>query len=352
MGEIALVIPNNIWICPYVSIYSRILDEEGIKYDTISWNRDGREEIGIQYNCQEKSRNFFSVFLSYVKYSRFVKKTIKEKRYKKLIIFTPQVGLFLAPFLKKHFQGKFIFDYRDLSIEQKPIFLKHLRRLLSCSFANVISSPGFKKYLPEGYDYLISHNFNVGMAKDSLYGSYEPINVDALSVLTIGAIRTDSNYEVIDALGNQEGIKLNFVGKGIAAPVLEQYAKEKGYRNITFTGFYKKEEEKDIYEKNTFVNIVYPLIPSHISALSNRFYNSLIFRRPMIVTRKTVQGDYAEKYGVGLVINDCTDLPYQLRRYIKELDVDNYQNNCRNLLSVLLEENSKFDEVVRKFIKS
>ncbi len=72
----------------------------------------------------------------------------------------------------------------------------------------------------------------------------------------------------------------------------------------------------------------------------------------MIVTRKTVQGDYAEKYGVGLVINDCTDLPYQLRRYIKELDVDNYQNNCRNLLSVLLEENSKFDEVVRKFIKS
>jgi len=142
------------------------------------------------------------------------------------------------------------------------------------------------------------------------------------------------NYEVMDALGNVPGFKLSFVGKGNAAEALERYAKGKGYDNVVFTGFYKKEKEPSIYKQHALVNIIYPLIPSHISALSNRFYNSLIYKRPMIVTRGTVQGDYAEQYGVGLVIDNCEKLDEIILEYQKNLDSVQYQKQCNLLLKL------------------
>jgi hypothetical protein len=328
-----------------------MLDEMGVEYDIISWNREGREEAGIQFNYKEKSRNQLAVLWSYLKYARFLRRTIRKNEYDKLIIFTPQVGIFLSSFLEKYYRGRYIFDYRDLSIEQKSIFLKRFRMVLSNSYANVISSPGFKRYLPQEFDYLVSHNFNIGIVKKTLDNKVLQYEGDSLSILTIGALRTDMNREVMDALGNVSGVQMSFVGKGIAAASLEHYAEDKGYDNVKFTGFYKKEEESEIYKNHLFVNIIYPLIPSHISALSNRFYNSLIYKRPMIVTRGTIQGDYAEKYDVGLVIDNLDNLNDKLKDYRKGLNFIDYTQKCNRLLTDFLKENETFEQVVRTFVE-
>ena len=351
MKKIALVIPNNIWVSPYLSIYTRMFDNKGVAYDIISWNREGRDEEGIQFQYKEKSRNLLAVLWSYLKYARFLKKTIENKGYEKLIIFTPQVGIFLSSFLEKNFKGRYIFDYRDLSLEQKPIFATRFRKVLSNSYANIISSPGFKRYLPQDFDYFVSHNFNVSVVNKALEEETSSNMTETSTVLTIGALRTDMNYEVMDALGNVPGFKLSFVGKGNAAEALERYAKGKGYDNVVFTGFYKKEEEPSIYEKHALVNIIYPLIPSHISALSNRFYNSLIYKRPMVVTRGTVQGDYAEQYGVGLVVDNCDNLDIKIKEYRTKMDFIRYTMQCNLLLNHFLIENKAFEDKVNSFVK-
>ena len=72
MKKIALVIPNNIWVSPYLSIYTRMFDNKGVAYDIISWNREGRDEEGIQFQYKEKSRNLLAVLWSYLKYARFL----------------------------------------------------------------------------------------------------------------------------------------------------------------------------------------------------------------------------------------------------------------------------------------
>ena len=352
MKKIALVIPNNLWVSPYISIYTLLFDNLKIEYDIISWDREGREEVGIQFHYKEKKRNQIAVLWSYLKYSRFLKKTIEKNGYEKLIVFTPQVGIFLSSFLEKKYKGRYILDYRDLSLEQKPIFAKLFRRVLLNSYANVISSPGFKRYLPQGFEYMVSHNFNVKIVKKILAEDSKPYSENLTTILTIGALRTDMNREVMDALGNVTGFEMSFVGKGIAADYLENYAKDRGYKNIVFTGYYKKEEEPSIYKQHAFVNIVYPLIPSHISALSNRFYNSLIYKRPMIVTRGTVQGDYAEKYGVGLVIDDCEDLDLKLNEYRMKIDFSMYSKQCNMLLDVFLKDNNKFEDMVYCFVNN
>ena len=347
---IALIIPNNLWVSPYVSIYTRLLDEIGVEYETISWNRDGRKESGIQFHYCGNSRNRIAVLWSYMKYAIYLKKVIKRNMYERLIVFTPQVAIFLSFFLKKYYKGHYIFDYRDLSIEQNPVFAKILNIVLSNSYANVISSPGFKKYLPPNFNYVISHNINVDIVRDALTKKSQQFNEGETNILTIGALRKDMNFEVMDALGNVPGYSLSFVGKGVSSDMLVNYAKEKGYNNIVFSGFYKKEDEPSIIKNHTFINIVYPLIPSHISALSNRFYNSLIYKRPMIVSKDTVQGEFALQYGVGLVIDNCDDLKDKIAEYRRNLDYESYSKRCDALLKVFLRENMISEDTVRSFV--
>jgi len=174
----------------------------------------------------------------------------------------------------------------------------------------------------------------------------------ALKLLTIGGIRTDANYEVIDALGNVVGIELDFVGKGGAAPMLEKYSKDKGLTNITFKGQYKKEEEGGIIKQHTMINIFYPNWPSHVSALSNRFYNSLVYKRPMLVTKGGTQGYYAEKFGVGLAVESCEGLADKLKEYVASLDFEGYEKRCNDLLREFVKDYEIFDAVVERFIAS
>lgn len=349
MNKVALVIPNNLWLCPYVSSYTKVLDHKSIPYDIISWNRASVEESCIQYNRPERSRNLILVLFSYIRFARFVKKIILEHQYEKAVIFSPQLSIFLAKFLRSHLNGKYIVDYRDLSIEQIGIFKRLFTIALSNSYANVISSPGFKAYLPPEFNYMVSHNFILDQASlDAIDKPLKP-NCTEVKVLTIGAIREDRNKEVIDALGNKNRIRLSFVGKGPATQMLESYVKEQGYENISFTGFYKKLEEPDLIRDSSMINIVYPLIPSHISALSNRFYNSLIYKRPMIVTKNTIQGDFAEEYGVGLVVENCENLSEKIHHYLDNLLFDDYCHRCDMLLRQFVGDNKVFSTMLSDF---
>lgn len=350
MGKIAIIYPNNIWVAPFLGIYRRVLDEKKIEYDMITWCRYGEPESGIQFYYHEKSRSTLKVLWAYYRFSRFVLNVVKKNNYEKLIVFTPQVGIFLSLFLWKKYRNKYIFDYRDLSIEQFSFFKPFMKMVLKNSYANVVSSPGFIKYLPQGYDFYISHNFNIEHVKEALCSQVSPYNKDIIKVLTIGAIRIDSNYDVIDALGNVPDFVLAFIGKGLASKELLNYSTKQGYKNIIFKGQYAKEDEPDIIKEHTLLNIVYPRIKSHDSALSNRFYNSLIYKRPMIVTKGGIQGYYVEKYHTGIAIDTCGKLNEQITSYLADLDFESYSDNCNKLLNHFLSDYYRWLEMVDTFI--
>ncbi len=337
---------------PHIQIYVDLLRKLGVEPDIIYWDSDApAEEFNFpmkrDYNGSSLSR-----FLPYVKYAGFLKRVVKRHQYDKLIVNSPAVGLFIPFFLKRKYKGKYIFDYRDLSIEQIPLLRPFMKMVLKNAYANVLSSPAFSNYLPQGFEFVISHNFNIDLARKALGSRIEKPQDNILKILTIGSIRKDANFEVLDSVGNAPGIELAFVGKSGngSAELLEAHSKEKGYKNILFKGLYRKEEEGDIYKQFNFVNIFYPRIPSHITALSNRFYNSLIYRRPMIVTKGGIQGNLVEEYGVGLAIDNCEDLPQKLKYYYDNLDFEAYQERCDNLLKVIIKDYEIFAECVKSFL--
>lgn len=350
--KIGLILPGNLWFCPYVNIYTQILNDQAIDYDIISWNRDGSEPSSEKvFDLNTSSLSRYQKLMPFIKYLQFIKKTVEKEKYKKIIVFGPQLGLLLYPFLKKKYKNNFILDYRDLSIEQLPVLKRLFKKVLSISSVNIISSEGFKKYLPKG-EYIISHNFSSGIAGSRDESSAQIFKKETVDVLTIGSIRDyQANLEVVQALGNKKDIRLFFVGKGDAASLLENYVKEQHIDNVFFHGFYNKSEEAQFIKNATFLNIYYPKIKSHSSALSNRFYNALLYKRPMIVTSESIQGDFVEHYQLGLSVNDCCDLYEKVLQYKSNFDGHRFDVSSESLMKVFESDYDIFYDKVFKFCK-
>ena len=353
--KIALIIPCNIWFAPFVNIYTRVLDEHKIQYDIISWNKDGNENNkGLQYEKNIKDENLFVKLFHYVKFASFAKNTVRKNKYDKLIVFTPQCAIFMSRFLKKHYKNRYIFDYRDLSIEQNKVFRASFKQVLSNSCANVVSSPGFLKCLPKNYNYLISHNFNIDIVREALEDNTKVhFYKKELNILTIGGIRDyTSNIEVVKSLANKEGVNISFVGKGPASDPIKQYATEKEINNVTVMGYYKKEDEHKYIAEASFLNIFYPTIISHSTALSNRFYNALIYKKPMIVTTNSIQGDYVEKYNLGLSLENCEMLYEKCIEYLETENCDSFNKRCNDLLKEFINDYEEWSKMLHNFINN
>ncbi len=347
---VGLVLPGNIWFAPYVRIYTRILDAEKVKYAIVSWNRDGGDEQeGFQY--QERQGGGSAGFVAYLRYIRFVKRVVRSEAFDRLIVFGPQMTCLLNLFLLKY-KDKFVIDYRDLSIEQRVGFKHVYAFFLRKSFANVISSPGFKRVLPNR-DYLISHNFDSDRVRQLLGKTSESSfnTSNGIDVLTIGGIRDySSNIEIVKSLANKDGVKCRFVGKGIASDRIESFCRDNSINNVSFHGYYPKSQEPEFIKECTFLNIFYPRVITHDTAMSNRFYNSLLYKRPMIVTRGTTQGEYAEKNGVGLAIDNGDALEERLVEFTQK-DFQEYSDKCDDLLNSFLKDEDLFVESIKRFVR-
>lgn len=349
--KIALILAANKWAAPYLKIYIDLLNKHNVSYDIIYWNRDLTENNShLSWNQKPKNGNI-NRFLDYKYFSNFVKRILKSTEYDRLIIFGEVLPIFLSSFLRNKYDNRFLIDFRDLGIEQLPIFRQLYAATIRKSALNIVSSSGFIKYLPKS-TYFISHNFDIKQIKDSLNSNYTSKNNHKdINILTIGSIRNyESNLAIIRALENRANIHLQFVGKGIVSSQLEKYTIKNNIRNVTFKGYYKKTEELNIIEKCDFMNIFMPNIKSHSSLMSNRFYNALLLRKPMIVTSNSEQAKLVKNYNLGISIENCDNLEYKLKSFLENLDEEVFANNCKNLLKKFIDDYNLFEDKVSQFI--
>lgn len=351
--KIVLILPGNLWFCPYVNIYVKILEKNNIKYDIISWNRDGSESSGkFTFDMPEKAGGKITKFSKFINYLKFIKNRLDNDNYDKVIVFGPQLGILLYSYLKKKYNKKFIFDYRDLSIEQLPVFKWIFKKLLSISNVNVISSIGFKKYLPQ-QDYIVSHNFNLDSSADYKNTSADILQDNSINIVTIGSIRDYSaNIEVVKSLANKPSFNLYFIGKGDVSNLIKNYVELNNINNVFFSGFYNKSEEAELISNATFLNIYYPKIKSHSSAMSNRFYNSLVYKRPMIVTSDSIQGHYVEEYNLGLSVYNCENLAEKIIQFKNKFEANAFDASADKLLLLFIHDYEVFNVAVKQFLKN
>ena len=69
----------------------------------------------------------------------------------------------------------------------------------------------------------------------------------------------------------------------------------------------------------------------------------------MIVTKNTTQGDYAERYGLGVSVDNCTNLADELKDFVGS-DFKEYTIRCNQLLKQFLDDQTQFESCVKTFV--
>lgn len=349
--KIALILPLNVWAAPYASIYTHILNKLKINYDIIYWNRDLSEpNKGLSWNHVPKN-NRFSRFNDYYAFSKFIKHRLTTEKYDKIIFFNSVLPIYLQSFLKRRYRKQYIIDIRDLSMEQFPLFKNSFKKAISNSAINIVSSPGFIEHLPKT-DYVISHNFDIEKVRTAINSDKEySLPKKPINILTIGQIRDyEANVEITNSLMRDNRFQLSFVGGGEVQERIFIHATHNDITNISFTGRYDKSNELNLIEDASFVNIFMPSIKTHNTAMSNRFYNALLMKKPLIATEGSIQGELVKKHNLGIVISNGENLGEKLINFLDTLNISEFSERCNNLLKQYAIEYDYFENKLIQFI--
>lgn len=347
--KLALICPSNLLYMPYVNNYKDFLEENNIEFDIINWDRFGIENSNpLKYRDFKigHKRNFFD----YYRYKNFIVKILCKNKYDKIIIFGLQLTFFLKNFLIKKYKNKYVIDIRDYN---KIINLFNIKDIIEGSSFTVISSGGFKSFLPVSDKIIVNHNTqlkDLGEIKNLKNENFE--SKSKINIACIGAIRDYKiNTDFINSLKNKEKINLNFHGEGDINKKIKNYIRKNNILNVNLTGRYKKEEESQIYKDTDIVNVLrYNDGINNRTALPNRLYNSLINGKPMLAFYGTYLSNEIEKYNIGLVVDSFDDIYKNLFNYLKEYDINKFDIGRKNFLKLVIEENDEFLNYIKTFI--
>lgn len=345
--KIALICPSNILFMPYVTNYEKILKANNIDYTIINWDRFHIEDHNEENKYRDKKIGHQRNYYDYYKYQKFLLKQLNENLYDKLIIFGLQLGHFLKSYLINNFKGKYIIDIRDY---HKIIKFFNVKELIDRSDFTVISSPGYKQWLPKNFEYVINHNTIVN-ALEELQQSNNIFNNDKLIISYIGSLaHYKSNIEFINQIKSSNHFTVIFHGDGMINNSIEKYIRENNIRNVEVYGRYQKHEEKELYAAANLINTF--LDNENINSktcLTNRLYNSVIYGRPLLALSNSYLAEQIDKYKLGLVLDSFEDMDGKIMNYIKQFDSQEYEKGRISFFKMVINENEHFRKRLGNF---
>jgi len=348
--KVALICPSNILYMPYVGNYEMILKENNINYDIINWDRFHIENIDNNLKYRDfkigHQRNFFD----YYKYKKFIINCLNMVHYDKVIVFGIQLTFFLKNILQKKFKYKYIIDIRDYN---KIINFFNIKKVIDNSYFTVISSPGYKEWLPNSGKYIINHNTQISSI-NTLKEVKQFKKKDKINIAYIGAIRDlQININLINSLKNSDRINIYFHGEGKINNDIIKYINANNIKNVYLTGRYKKEEEENLYRKSDLINVLrYFNGINNKTALPNRLYNSVIYGKFMLAFEGTYLSELIKRYNLGIVIDSFDNLEGKVINFLYNINIEDYNNGRIAFVEKVLKENREFEVKVKKFVNS
>jgi len=359
MKKVLLICPASPDDMPYLRPYLDSLESFNIDYDiTYLGCSNEKKTYPANYFLFEGSKSFIShnfirKIYNYYLYSLFVIQKLSKGGYTHIITMGIACSVFLSVYLKKKFKGKYIYDIRDYSqVLRFPLFKWLNKKLLRNSFMNVISSEGFKKWLPADIKYIVCHNTTLNKINEVVEYRHLLTHTEIIKVLTIGMIRDlSANVYVIDSLSNKDGYEIVFAGKGKTLECLQEMVKENGFNNVEFIGQYKKEEEDAIVNPVTLINVCMGNNITSNYLLSNRLYLAARLKKPLISFDNCYQAEIIKKYNLGLVINREDILSDKLQEYILSFNEEKFTSGCEDFLRMVRDDLLFFNKNLESFIR-
>lgn len=359
---IGIIFIGNLKYCPYLSKYTEILEKMNMEYQVLFWDREANDESAnypenyIGYNKKSKlKKNKFLKILDFIIFKIWVNKKIVQSNYSGLILLSTLSGMIVYNTLMKKYKNKYIFDIRDYSYEKIGLFFKLEKNIIHNSFTTILSSEGFKEFLPKGYNYIISHNFlynDLNFKKNKF--KIEKKYGDTLNLVWLGSVRyANHQKKILNNLKNDKRFNIIYHGSGPDLKEMISYCKNEQILNVIFTGAYKNTEKNKLLLKADLLNNSYGTnAEENIKyALANKYYDGIIFKIPQLVEYKSYKQYLVDSQKIGISIDISDELfADNLYNYYFNIKEDEFNENCDFLLDKVLKEDKNYLKIIEGFV--
>lgn len=365
-----IIFIQDIRYCPYLFRYTEALRRENETFDLIWWERwetppttplpeaaKGAAQLHVFNKYSRMAQNPLGKLGDFAAFSRFVRDKIKKRRYDRLILLTTMSGVILSDLLLGKYRGRYLLDIRDYSYEHLGAFRSIEGKIIDASALTCISSEGFREFLPENRDYVLTDNFmdaDLRRAEGAVFRKKAP--GEPLRVSYIGFIRYfEENYKVLTRLMEDERFIIAYHGAGADYERLLEFKAQHGYDRLEVTGYYDLERDKAaLCQRADIINNFYPYsLRIQRQATTNKHYDAIIYRRPQLVSAGTYSQRLVESLKLGCALDVAQpDFMDSLYKYYQALDEDAFNESAVHALSEILARDLVYREKISEFIRA
>lgn len=338
---------------PYMERYITFFEENKVDYDIICWQR---EETGLvakknEFNFYEEPKGgIFNKATAYLRFKEFVINVLEKNNYDKVVILSTVPAVVLSKYLFKHFDGKYLFDFRDYSFERFLPYKKLVDKLIDRSQLTTISSRGFLDFLEENEKIVVNHNIPFVDAESTMV---DLKNKQVFNIGFIGGVRYyDENVALINSLKNTFRYQIWYIGQPAKGCDLQSYCAQNEITNVSFIGKYNNAQKQEYYKCIDIINSIYGSDSLEVTtALPNRLYEACIYKKPIISSKKTYLGELIHNYNLGVVIDvEKDDVLTIINDYINNFDVTKFEDGCKGLLAEVANDEAILHKKLKQFI--
>lgn len=344
MMKVLIIVGSSLRYCPYANFYIDILNENGIDFDVAFPNRanlnDHYSFSTIEYNWNDKRNKC----LELLNYRKFILNVIKKESYDCVITMTTVISILFYRALKK-MKIDYIVDIRDYTYEKYKLFYYFEKKAIKGAKRCFISSPGFRKFLPQD-NYIDLFNapneLSVTKRKFNKNGGDKPI-----SISYIGTIAYPEQCEYLMRLVEKDKrFIFNLYGNDLNGDRISSFIRDNNLKRSRCFGGYKPIEKPEIIDKSDILFNAYGNNSELLLyALSNKLTDAVLYIKPVLNSPGTSMHEMLEGISFAIDLKNESSLDGLYNWYIS-LDNSAVEKKACEILLNIINTNSKAKKMV------
>ena len=341
---------------PYLKYYIDACKEKNIDYDLFLWNRN--QTGGLMKNGNIYTMNSICPFggsklkkiIPMLQYRNALLKVIKQNQYTHLVLINTLAPVMVSNYVLKYYNQKYILDIRDYTYEKIKRYKAIETKLIEHSYFTTVSSKGFLQFITPSNKIIVNHNIS------NLNKIENTITLNKNEKITIGFVGSvrypEVNKTLIKAFEDNSQYILKYVGSEVDGCDLGEFCREHNIENVVFKGKYLNEQKPEIYKNIDMINSLYGDFSLEVTtAIPNRLYDALIFKKPIIASKGTFLGEVVEKNRLGIAVElNTQSIKKEVNNYVQNFDKEKFIRNCNECLEKVIGEQNSFKYSIREFL--
>jgi hypothetical protein len=134
---------------------------------------------------------------------------------------------------------------------------------------------------------------------------------------------------------------------------LHEFVKPDNHQ-VVFTGPFANEDKSGLYKQIDMINAIYGSKSILVTtALPNKLYDGIIFKKPILAAKGTYLGEIVEKEKLGIAIDVFKDdIITILDDFWNMFNPEEFNKNCDNYFNKILEEQNHTISKIVVFLKT